>query len=199
MKPRLTIMAKAPVLGRAKTRLAADIGKVHALRLYRAMMAKIIRTVQDPRWETVMAVTPPRAAGCVREWNGLVQTPQVSGSLSPRLADVFRYRGPQIVIGTDCPSVRTKDIADGFQALKHNRAVFGPADDGGFWLMGLKGPCKPDLFAHVRWSHEETLSDMQARINGDIACLRVLIDVDNFKALQAYRQMDRPVAFSHQR
>ena len=89
MKPRLYIFAKAPAMGKAKTRLAADIGKVHAHRLYRTMLAKVIRQVQDPRWDTVIMITPISALGRVPEWQGLRQIPQERGSLSPRLARCF--------------------------------------------------------------------------------------------------------------
>ena len=191
-RPTLYIFAKAPGMGRAKTRLARDIGVVHAKRLYRAMTAQVLRQVQDPRWDTVLAITPPSAIGTIPEWQAqgnasIAQIPQVSGSLSPRLAAVFQSKGPVIVIGTDCPQVTATDIAAGFDALRQNKAVFGPADDGGFWLMGANAPLKPSVFDEVRWSHADTLSDIKARIDGDIAVLRVLTDVDDLKALQAYR------------
>ncbi len=189
MKPRLYIFAKAPAIGKAKTRLAADIGKVHAHRLYRTMLSKVIRNVQDPRWETILMATPARAIHQVREWEGLTQIPQVNGSLSPRLLDVFSDRGATLVIGTDCPQVTRSDIADGFKALKKHAAVFGPADDGGFWLMGMNGPVKPTVFDNVRWSHEDTLSDVKANIDGSVHHLRTLIDVDDLKALQALRAL----------
>lgn len=189
MIPRLYIFAKAPAMGKAKTRLAADIGKVHAHRLYRTMLSKVVRNVQDPRWETVLMATPKRAIGSVREWEGLPQLPQASGSLSPRLLAAFANRGPTLVIGTDCPQVTRNDIADGFAALRHHSAVFGPADDGGFWLMGMNGPVKPNVFDNVRWSHEDTLSDVQANIDGSVHHLRTLIDVDDLKALRALRAL----------
>ena len=176
-------------MGKAKTRLAADIGKVHAHRLYRTMLSKVIRNVQDPRWETVIMATPVIAMGQVKEWEGLQQRPQVSGSLSPRLADAFNDKGPVIVIGTDCPQVTRDDIADGFQALKKHAAVFGPADDGGFWLMGMNAPVKPSVFDNVRWSHDDTLSDIEANIGGSVHHLRTLIDIDDLKALRALRSL----------
>lgn len=189
MRPRLYIFAKAPAMGKAKTRLAADIGKVHAHRLYRAMLSKVIRRVQDPRWDTLIMITPASALGEVPEWQDLPQIPQVNGSLSPRLAAAFTAKGPTLVIGTDCPQVTRSDIAKGFKALKTYPAVFGPADDGGFWLMGMRGPVKAEVFENVRWSHEDTLSDIQANINGAVHHLRTLIDVDDLKALQALRAM----------
>ncbi|MEP3890644.1 MAG: TIGR04282 family arsenosugar biosynthesis glycosyltransferase [Hellea sp.] len=189
MRPQLYIFAKAPMMSKAKTRLAADIGKVHAHRLYRAMLSKVIRQVQDPRWDTVIMITPTSALGRVPEWQGLPQIPQARGSLSPRLAAAFTAKGPSLVIGTDCPQVTRSDIADGFTALKTHPVVFGPADDGGFWLMGMTGPVRADVFDNVRWSHEDTLSDVEANIKGKVHHLRTLIDVDDLKALQALRAL----------
>ena len=116
-----------------------------------------------------------------------ISVPAMTSSLSPRLAHVFADNGPTLVIGTDCPQVTRSDIADGFRALKTHPAVFGPADDGGFWLMGMTGPVRADVFDSVRWSHEDTLSDVQANIKGKVHHLRTLIDVDDLKALQALR------------
>lgn len=188
MKPTLFIMAKAPIMGKAKTRLAADIGVVHAKRIYIRMMSHIIRNVQDPRWNTVLAVTPPRALGQVPAWDGLPQIPQVSGSLSPRLAQVFSGqgisgRGLTAVIGTDCPQVTASDIASAFEALKSSPAVFGPASDGGFWLMGARAPLPSTIFDDIRWSHENTLDDMRAKFGG-VTELRTLTDVDDLAALK---------------
>jgi len=127
MKPALIIMAKAPIMGRAKTRLARDIGPAHAKRIYRAMMAQVIRNTADPRWETVLAVTPVAAMGMVPDWRRQIQIPQVKGSLSPRLAAVFARKGPTICIGTDCPDVgcvtklRTLIDVDDLKALRERK------------------------------------------------------------------------------
>lgn len=190
MIPRLYIFAKAPSLGKAKTRLAADIGKDEALRLYRAMMTSVIVNVQDEAWKTILAAAAPESVGAVPEWDGLPQIAQVSGSLSPRLAEVFKGDGPIIVIGTDCPQVRASDISDALDALKTYDAVFGPADDGGFWLIGMNGPVDPSVFDGVRWSDKSTLSDMTANVHGSVFRLRTLIDVDDLDALNAVKALD---------
>lgn len=196
MRPRLYIYAKAPVMGRAKTRLAADIGQVQAHRLYCAMLSKVIRQVQDPRWDIIIMVNPAQAIGKVPAWRGLRQLPQVEGTLSPKLAQAFANKGPIIVIGTDCPQITRRDIAEGFKQLKRHKAVFGPAADGGFWLMGMNGPVKADIFDNVRWSHQDTLKDISTNIEGTIHHLRRLIDVDDLKALRALRASPQG-RFSH--
>ncbi len=191
IRPKLIIFAKAPRIGKAKTRLAANIGKSHAQRLYKAMTARVIRNVQSPKWDTELAITPAGWLGRIPAWRGMVQRPQVNGSLSPRLAHVFSSRGPIVVIGTDCPEVNASDIAQAFQTLKTHQAVFGPADDGGFWLIGLNGPVDPAVFENIRWSTEDTLADIAKNISGDIAHLRTLTDVDNLEALTKVRSRFR--------
>ena len=188
MRPRLYVVAKAPIMGRAKTRLAKDIGPVHAKRIYRAMMATLLREIRDPRWETVLAVTPPHLLGQVPDWEGFEQIPQVSGSLTPRLAALFDRKGPILTIGTDCPQITRKDIAAAFQALRSEDYVFGPAQDGGFWLMGANGPLPKGFFEGVRWSHAKTLRDVKSKTDGNYIDLRTLTDVDDLKALRQLRQ-----------
>lgn len=189
MRPDLYIFAKRPGMGAAKTRLARDIGPTHAQRLYRAMMSGVIRNVTDPRWNTTLYVTPPQSINTVPAWQGLPQKPQPGGSLSPRLAHVFSgEKRPVIVIGTDCPQVQATDIADAIKALRSAPFVFGPASDGGFWLMGAMAPLRPDVFDHVRWSSEYTLADLQARLNGSVKQLRTLTDVDDAQGLRVWKQ-----------
>lgn len=188
MRPRLIIFAKAPMMGKAKTRLAADIGPVHAKRIYRTMTAQILRNVQSPKWETWLAVTPARWLGQLPDWDGVPQYAQVSGSLSPRLMQAFSVKMRTVVIGTDTPHVTARDIHEAFEGLRHHKAVMGPADDGGFWLMGLNGPAAPGLFDHIRWSTEHALADVENNIDGPVKYLRTLTDVDDAKALEAVRQ-----------
>lgn len=180
MTPQLFIFAKRPDMGRAKTRLARDIGPVHAQRHARAMMSHVIRRTRDPRWETVIYAAPRKALGSEPLWAGVQQVAQPAGSLSPRLASAFSgSRRPVIVIGTDCPQVGAADIADALSALRTSDLVFGPASDGGFWLMAAMAPLPAQVFDGVRWSSAQTLSDLSANLSGSIARLRMLTDVDD--------------------
>ncbi|HHL43823.1 MAG TPA: glycosyltransferase [Hellea balneolensis] len=196
MKPVLVIFVKAPRLGQVKTRLARDIGHVHARRIYRAMSAKIIREMCDKRWQTVLYITPDM---CVNAdfgglWpRGLPRMAQGDGDLSPRTARIFSSKGPVITIGTDTPSMKKQYIADGFKALKTHKAVIGPAKDGGFWLLGLNGPVPARIFEGVRWSHPQTCQDMASRVPGTPAFLPMLNDIDTLQDWLAYqRPCDKP-------
>lgn len=191
MKPRLYIFAKAPRMGKVKTRLAADVGHVHARRIYRAMTAKILREMQDPCWDTVLYVTPDDFVGA--NFGGLwpqniPRFTQCDGGLSERTTLLFRGKGSIITVGTDIPAMKRADITAGFKALKHNAAVIGPAKDGGFYLFGLNAPADTGLFDNIRWSHKETCKDMCAAIDGRIAFLRELEDVDDLAGYRRYCQ-----------
>ena len=195
MKPLLYIFVKAPRLGQVKTRLAADIGHVHARRVYRSMTAKIIREMRSRKWTSVLYGTdggapwrqhdPQQTPHC--HFGGLwprdmAWQTQCSGGLSERTALLFQHKRPVIAIGSDTPTMRRQDIADGFAALKTHDAVLGPASDGGFWLIGLKIAARADLFDEVRWSHPETMTDMFDSLNCKTALLRTLTDVDDLAA-----------------
>lgn len=191
---RLVVFAKAPVIGGAKTRLAAGIGKVAAWRRHRAMTARILRQVRDRRWETVLAVAPDHALS--RRFPGVWprdvrRTPQGAGDLGARQARVLT-RGVTLVIGTDAPQIARADIAAAFRALKRHDAVIGPAADGGYWLFGLAGPAPRGLFDAIRWSHARTRADLQARLAAfglaRIAHLRTLRDVDHAADLAALKK-----------
>jgi len=197
IRPRLIIFAKAPLMGRAKTRLAADIGQVQALRLYRAMVSRVLRQIPSPKWDSIIAVTPTNWIGRVPEWSGFDQIPQSSGDLSPRLSQAFSTKGPIVVIGTDCPQIKRADIDEAFNRLRSHQAVFGPAEDGGFWLIGLNGPVDPKIFENIRWSTSQALKDVEANIEGRVHYLRTLIDVDDLKALKALRARRRTPCSAH--
>lgn len=187
MRPLLIVFVKAPLMGKAKTRLAVGIGKVHAWRIYRSMTARILRNVQSPKWDVVLSVTPARWLGRLPLWQGLDQFSQVSGTLSPRLAQAFASKGPIVVIGSDSPQVTRADINRAFKSIRPGNFVFGPADDGGFWLMGAMGPLTEQHFDHVRWSTQHTLDDLRQNLDGEIVQLRTLADVDNLNALKSWQ------------
>jgi glycosyltransferase A (GT-A) superfamily protein (DUF2064 family) len=85
--------------------------------------------------------------------------------------------------------VTRTDIAAAFRALGPARAVFGPASDGGYWLVGLRrGPGEHLPFDGVRWSTADALSDTLANLEGcRVALLREQEDVDDGPALRRWR------------
>ena len=192
MRPRLVIMLKEPVAGRVKTRLGQDIGMTASAWWFRHQSAALIRRLQSPRWETWLAVAPDTALRS-RCWpTHLPRMAQGRGDLGDRMVQILRSsKGPVVLIGGDIPGVQQAHISAAFKALGRLDMVFGPATDGGFWLVGKHGPVPRGLFENVRWSCPSTLQEARASAgNLRIGYAAVLNDVDTASDLQASQNID---------
>ena len=181
----LLIFARAPRLGTLKRRLAKGIGARGALRFYTGQLAALLREVaRDRRWRTVLVRTPDRARA---RWpQHVALRDQGRGDLGQRMARAMRPHRRVVLIGSDIPGISRDDIAAAFRALGRVGTVFGPALDGGYWLVGF-GPRRVAYpFARVRWSTTQTLADTLANFGRrPVALLRPLRDVDTAADLRA--------------
>jgi len=190
-RPTVCLMVKAPRPGRAKTRLAREIGEMAAVRFHRHNTAAVIRRLRDPRWRLVLAVAP-EAADAARWWpRDLPRVSQGPGDLGARMAHVFAQAGtgPALIVGSDIPGITAEGIAAAFGALRGADAVIGPAPDGGYWLVGLRrGPGPRGMFDGVRWSgphaRADTIANLEAR-GLRVALADELSDVDDAPSYRA--------------
>ncbi len=195
LDPQLVIMAKQPLIGRVKTRLARDIGHVEALRFYREAGGSLIRRVgRDPRWQTVIAVAPDRAVHERGIWpEDIPRVGQGEGDLGHRMGRLFRDLppGPVVIIGADIPAIGKAQVAAAFAALGTSDTVIGPAEDGGYWLIGMKRrPRVREIFEGVRWSSENAMEDTLKNIlrrNMSVRVLERLSDIDTGADLARWR------------
>jgi len=180
----LVIMLKEPRAGRVKTRLGRDIGMTAAAWWFRHQTRQLLRRVADPRWTVVLAVAPNNRVASSRVWPAqFARIPQGEGDLGDRMTRALRHAPPGLVcvIGGDIPDITAPRIAEAFAALGSNDAVFGPAPDGGYWLIGLRRvrAVPPTLFAGVRWSSADALADTVATLpDHSIGYVATLRDVD---------------------
>lgn len=185
-RAQLFIMVKEPRPGRVKTRLGRDIGMTAAAWWFRHQSGRLIRRLgRDPRWQTVLAVSPDHAGLASRIWPWhLPRWPQGTGDLGHRMGRIFRRAppGPVVIVGADIPGITPALIARAFAALGDHDAVIGPAPDGGYWLIGLKRgarPVPPAIFEGVRWSSATALEDTRNSLGqASIALTDTLHDVD---------------------
>ena len=188
-------MLKEPHPGRVKTRLGRDIGKVEAAWWFRHQTARLLRRLDDPRWRLVLAVSPDGEGMTSRVWSGhLPRLPQGPGDLGHRMGRVFRTLppGPALIVGADIPGIAPDHIERAFRTLGKADAVFGPAPDGGYWLVGLRrtAAVPSGLFAGVRWSTSHAIEDSRATLaNYRVAMIDTLRDVDTASDL---RSVERP-------
>jgi uncharacterized protein len=195
---RLVIMAKRPAMGRVKRRLARDVGASAALRFYRGSLSHtVLRLAADPRWLTVIALDSFADGARLFSRTGAALMRQGEGDLGARMQRLFTRLppGPVVVVGSDIPSIRPAHIAGAFRLLGEADAVFGPAPDGGYWLVGLKRtPRVLAPFARVRWSGPHALADTRANLKGKrVALAARLSDVDRADDLRRERRAGRLV------
>jgi rSAM/selenodomain-associated transferase 1 len=192
-------LAKAPVAGAIKTRLARQVGGVAATRFARHHTAALIARVGfDPRWQTALWVAPD-ASSTSRHWpHGLPRHPQGRGDLGRRMQRILDRAapGPVVIIGTDVPGITPTRIMQAFRVLGRADCVFGRATDGGYWLVGARRrPHTPRPFANVRWSSEHALADTLANLAGrSVGFVTTLSDVDDAAGLARCPGFGRRVA-----
>lgn len=179
--PALAVIAKAPVAGRAKTRLCPPCTPQQAAALAAAALADTLAAV---------AATPAHRRVLVLEgepgdWlpDGFEVIPQRGEGLAERLADAFATIGePALLVGMDTPQVTAPMLIEASALLRMEGvdAVQGDADDGGYWAIGLRHP-DPAAFAGVPMSVDHTGAAQRARLAElglTVADLPALRDVD---------------------
>ena len=185
-------MAKRPAMGRVKRRLAREIGASAAVRFYRSCLSHaVLRLAADPRWLTVIALDSIADGAKLLSRKRAALMLQGAGDLGVRMQRLFTRLppGPVVVVGSDIPAIRAAHIAGAFRLLGEADAVFGPAQDGGYWLVGLKRtPRVLAPFARVRWSGPHALADTRANLKGKrVALAARLSDVDRADDLRRER------------
>ena len=183
---RLVIMAREPIAGAVKTRLARDIGSVRAAWWYRHNLQRVLRRLRgDPRWDLRVALCPDTALARPHWLAGVAALSQGTGSLGDRMERVLAGMpaGPVLVIGSDIPGVGRREIARAFLALGSADVVLGPSGDGGYWAIGSRASRRRlprGSLAGVRWSTCHALRDTVRALQdqGTLRMVGELRDVD---------------------
>jgi rSAM/selenodomain-associated transferase 1 len=192
----LVVFARAPQAGRVKRRLASAIGTMAAARFYRTILARqIAQLSNNSGWKLWLFITPDTALThpVWRPVPALRRKPQGNGDIGSRMKVPFRRlpAGPVVLVGSDIPAMRCDHIARAFRLLGRHDLVFGPAHDGGFWLIGARRsrPLPRDLFDKVRWSTPSALADTLATIptGFSVGLADTLSDVDDAQDLACFQ------------
>ncbi len=204
----LVIVARAPELGRVKTRLAAALGAERALAIYRELGVIVARAVTGAAATTIVAYTPAESGPLMREWlgDGLAYEAQCDGDLGARMAATIAARLAEgaervVVIGADCPTVDADLVRAAFDALDRSDVVLGPAHDGGYYLIGMTR-LHDSLFADMPWSGPVTCATTleRARLAGlAVHLLPAMRDIDTADDWDAYARDDAEPQRAHGR
>lgn len=185
----LIIFLKNPILGQVKSRLAADIGEEKALAVYRDLVEKTRKETEQ--------LTDVR---CVLYYSNFIDKNnewpdeffekrlQSKGDLGGKMQKAFQESSDDkvIIIGSDCYDLQREHIEKAFDKLNSIDIVIGPANDGGYYLLGMK-KLYPELFKGVDWSTEKVLTqtlDKIKSLNLSVGFLEELVDLDTLRDIQ---------------
>jgi rSAM/selenodomain-associated transferase 2/rSAM/selenodomain-associated transferase 1 len=197
----VAVLAKAPVPGLAKTRLAPLLGDAGAARAQRGF---ILRTLATARQASTGALTLHCALGVdhrlfqlLAQRHGVVCLPQAEGDIGERMAAVMtrhfaqKRPPPLLIVGTDSPVLTREHLQQAADALQTHDAVLIPAEDGGYVLIGLR-LALPAVFERVDWSTPRVMAQTRERLNAIGARwveLATLWDVDEPQDWQRWQAM----------
>lgn len=204
MSHRLLLFTRYPESGRAKTRLIPALGAAGAADLHRQMVEQTLAEIQRLQSKNLaqaqLSVEIWFASGNSADHHGIVEAArtqmrnwlgdwhyraQPQGDLGKRLAvanqAAFDAGMQQVItVGSDCPGLRAELMQQAFELLEQHDLVLGPAQDGGYYLIGLRRCC-PELFCDITWSSEWVLQqtvEIATRLGLSTAYLETLADVD---------------------
>lgn len=194
-KELLVLFSKEPVCGQVKTRLGNYIGMNASSSIYDLMFRHIINNVvSDKDYDTIIYKTSESSKDYFEEaTKGMIIKNQPEGSLGLKMQGVFKLCFAQnykriCIIGTDCPDISRFDIQKTFELLKTCELVLGPAEDGGYYLIGLSG-FYPQLFEDIPWSTGSVFSatlEIAGSCGIKYKLLSVKTDIDEETDLEKY-------------
>jgi len=194
----LCVFARAPTLGLVKTRLAAELGPAVALAAHTELLEGTLERCVAPAdyqtelWIAGLETDNPVVAELIRRF-GLGLRVQWGGDLGSRMWNALEEKlkiGVRVlVIGSDCPDIDRDYVLQGFGALDQADVVLGPAEDGGYGLIGLRAAAE-ELFTGVRWGSDDVVRTTleRAELGGlRVRLLKGIYDVDTLSDWQRYR------------
>jgi len=198
---RLILFARYPVAGQVKTRLVPALGADGAGALHRRLVLRTFRAALAACRQTDADLEVCFDGGsedAMKHWlgDGWLCRRQRDGDLGQRMAtafdDSFREGSPAtIIIGSDCPALTPEVLTAAFGVLETNPVVFGPATDGGYYLIGLTRPV-PELFQGVAWGTQTVFAQslqILEQTGLKPALLKPLDDLDRPEDLAAWRRI----------
>lgn len=191
----LIIFAKRPLLGFVKTRLANSIGDKAALMIYKKLLSDTIHTAQSNLWTTkVFWDDVPCKASHEINLPSYEYEIQKGEDLGERMSNAHKLafeRGYEksIIIGADIAGIIPSYLENAFYKLSEFPLVIGPAEDGGYWLIG-EATFEPKIFTGIRWSSEYVYSDtinIMNMGNMKFEIIECLNDIDTLEDLEKCR------------
>lgn len=195
-KSALIIFTRNPELGKCKTRLAKTIGKESALEIYKHLLKHTAETAKNVSVDRYVFYSEAIQKEDIWNSDFFKKKLQEGSDLGERMENAFSelfQLGYEkvLIIGSDLLDLNVQIISEGFQKLNKNNFVLGPAEDGGYYLFGMK-KLHPKVFKNKAWGTEsvckDTLDDLQ---NEDVHLLEILNDIDTFEDIQGIESLKK--------
>lgn len=192
----LILFVKNPILGEVKTRLAETVGDEEALIVY----VKLLKHTREVALKCAAERTVFYSKNVVQsdQWSGgnFKKTVQRGADLGERMDRAFQEQfdkgaSKMILIGSDCYELEPGHLNAAFKALDKSDFVVGPAEDGGYYLMGMKQPAT-FVFEGIRWSTSEVFDETRRAILSrgfTLDVLEKLPDIDTQEDLLKYPEL----------
>lgn len=194
----LIIFAKAPVKGKVKTRLTPEYSPAEASLIHQQLLEYSVANLSCmPEVDVSLQCAPDQNHNFFKylmaQYN-ISLSDQVTGDLGKKMSTalfntLLDYK-KVILIGADIPAIDTDYIQWAFKKLDRNPVVLGPAEDGGYVLVGLTKP-EPNMFENIEWGSSQVLEQTIAQLEPDIPLLLDTLwdvdrpeDVERFNALR---------------
>ncbi|MBK8833105.1 MAG: TIGR04282 family arsenosugar biosynthesis glycosyltransferase [Saprospiraceae bacterium] len=179
----LVVFLRLPEKGKVKTRLAATLGEEAALEIYKKLVSITLDIVIRSEIPTYLFYTDGLPPASTRDARFSYHI-QADGDLGSRMADALSFvlslHQKALIIGSDCPGLTPEILHAGCRSLDEKDIVLGPADDGGYYLLGCI-ELHPALFANIKWSTPSVLDQTIEKIkeaNLSYCLLEKLHDID---------------------
>ncbi len=184
----LIIFVKNLIPGMVKTRLAKDVGMFLALDIYQELVNHTAKVVRKVEADKMVFYSEYVEVEDVFEGEDFEYSVQMGNSLGERMQNAFQHAFDKgysrvTIIGSDCYDLKAKHLEQAFDQLEINDLVVGPAKDGGYYLLGLNGPC-PALFEGKEYSHDKVFEELMSEAKElELEChvLDTLNDIDTLE------------------
>ncbi|MCL7753683.1 TIGR04282 family arsenosugar biosynthesis glycosyltransferase [Polaribacter sp. Z022] len=187
----LLVFTRNPELGKAKTRLAKTIGNETALEIYKFLLQKTCNVASKVNADKAVYYSVKIRENDIWDANIFQKHQQVGEDLGIRMLNAFKNgfeAGYQkvMIIGSDLYDLTSENINTAFQKLENNDVVLGPAEDGGYYLLGMKS-LQHNIFKNKNWGtdsvRKDTLEDLKDKkvklleFKNDIDVYEDIIDI----------------------
>lgn len=191
----LIIFTRNPEFGKVKTRLAAGIGEEAALRLYQILLQHTFEVTKDLNCNKAVYYSEAIPENDLWERGNFQKKHQQGKDLGQRMENAFKNAFSEgyskaVIIGSDLYDLQEEDLKKAFLALDKNDVVIGPAQDGGYYLLGMK-KLNSAVFQNKKWSTSEVLKETLEDLKNEKVCLlEIRNDIDTLEDLKQHKELE---------